>query len=125
MMSKVETQHNFSGPYKELLGELSGLIDWLRGNHDLSFVKAGDNAVFAYGGDGYVVIFDESVWGGLVELLTPGCTFAITPGEDGKVAVTSSNADEKASKQSFQEAIAAIRNYYETRYWRTPNTSAP
>jgi hypothetical protein len=123
-MSKVETQTNFSGPYKGLLEELTGLIDWLNADHDLSFVKAGDNAVFAYGGDGYVVIFDEKIWEGLVELLTPGCTFAIKPGEDGKVVVTSSNADEKASKQSFKEAIAAIRNYYETRYWRTPNTAA-
>jgi len=123
-MSKVETQYNFSGPYKGLLGELSELIDWLNADHDVSFVKAGDNALFAYGGDGFVVIFDETIWGGLVELLTPGCTFAIKPGEDGKVNVTSSNADEKASKQSFKEALAAIRNYYETRYWSTPNTSA-
>ena len=123
-MSKVETQYNFSGPYKGLLGELSELIDWLNADHDVSFVKAGDNALFAYGGDGFVVIFDETIWGGLVELLTPGCTFAIKLGEDGKVIVTSSNADEKASKQSFKEAIAAIRKYYETRYWHTPNTAA-
>ena len=123
-MSKVETQYNFSGPYKGLLGELSELIDWLNADHDVSFVKAGDNALFAYGGDGFVVIFNETIWGGLVELLTPGCTFAIKPGEDGKVIVTSSNADEKASKQSFKEALAAIRNYYETRYWSTPSTSA-
>jgi hypothetical protein len=123
-MSKVETQYNFSGPYKGLLGELSGLIDWLSADHDVAFVKAGDNALFAYGGNGFVVIFDETIWGGLVELLTPGCTFAIKPGEDGKLIVTSSNADEKASKQSFKEAIAAIRTYYETRYWSTPNTSA-
>jgi hypothetical protein len=123
-MSKMETQYNFSGPYKDLLGELSGLIDWLNADHDVSFVKAGNNAVFAYGGDGFVVIFDETIWGGLVELLTPGCTFAIKPGEDSKLVVTSSNADEKASKQSFKEAIAAIRNYYETRYWSTPNTAA-
>src|SRR5205807_7147014 len=111
-MSKAESRFNFSGPYKGLLGELSGLIDWLTATHDLSFVKAGDNAVFAYGGNGYVVIFDESVWGGLVELLTPGCTFAIQPGDDGKLVVTSSNTDEKTSKQSFKAAIAAIRSYY-------------
>jgi hypothetical protein len=121
-MSKAEAQYTFSGAYKSLLGELAELIDWLRDNHDLSFVKAGDNAVYAYGGNGYVVIFDESLWGGLVELLTPGGTFAIKPGEDGKVAVTSSNPDEKASKQNFKEAIPAIRDYYQTRYWSTPNT---
>lgn len=123
-MSKAETQFNFSGPYKSLLVELAGLIDWLKDGHDLSFVKAGDNAVFAYGGNRHVVIFDESVWKGLVELLTPNCTFALKPNDDGKIVVTSSNPDEKASKQSFKDALAGIRNYYETRYWKTPNTSA-
>jgi hypothetical protein len=123
-MSKAETQFNFSGPYKSLLAELAGLIDWLRDKHDLSYVKAGDSAVFAYGGEGHVVIFDESVWDGLVELLTPNCTFAIKPGEDRKIAVTSSNPDEQASKQSFEDALAGIRNYYENRYWETPDTSA-
>ena len=121
-MSTAEAQYTFSGAYKSLLGELAELIGWLRDNHDLSFVKAGDNAVYAYGGNGYVVIFDESLWGGLVELTTPGGTFAIKPGDDGKIAVTSSNPDEKASKQNFKEAITAIRDYYRTRYWRTPNT---
>ena len=121
-MSKAEVQYSFGGAYKSLLGELAELIDWLKGNHDLSFVKAGDNAVYAYGGNGYVVVFDESLWGGLVELLTPGGTFAIKPGEDRQVVVTSSNPDEKASKQSFKEALTAIRDYYQTRYWSTPNT---
>jgi hypothetical protein len=122
-MSPAKTRADFSGPYKNLLGELAELIDWLKATHDLSYVKAGDNAVYAYGGDGYVVVFDESLWQGLIELTTPGASFAIKPEADGKVGVTSSNADEKASKQSFKDAITAIRNYYETRYWRTPDTS--
>jgi hypothetical protein len=122
-MSQSETPANFSGPYKDLLSDLAAVIDWLRANHDLSFVKAGDNAVYSYGGDGNIVVFDESLWRGLVELQTPDCTFAIKPGDDGKVFVTSSNADEKASKQRFKEAIKAIRDYYETRYWSTPKTA--
>jgi hypothetical protein len=114
-MSQSQTPTNFSGPYKDLLAELAELIDLVSANHDVSFVKAGDNAVYAYGGNGYIVVFDESLWQGLVELQAPDCSFAIKPGEDGKVAVTSSNADEKISKQRFKEAIKAIRDYYETR----------
>src|SRR5690242_11027357 len=114
-MSQSQTQTNFSGPYKDLLTDLAELIDWVNTNHDVSFVKAGDNAVYAYGGDGYTVVFDETLWRGLVELQAPDCTFAIKPGEDGRVAVTSSNADEKISKQRFKDAIKAIRDYYETR----------
>ena len=123
-MSKNPNSPVFAGPYKELLGELSNLITWLGEKHDLSFVKAGDNEVFAYGGNGYVVIFDETLWQGLVELSAPGCTFAIKPGENGQVTVTSSDADEKTSKKVFKEAVAAIRKYYESRYWRAPGTAA-
>ena|ERR1700754_4797037 len=123
-MSNAVTLNTFNGPYKELLGELSELIDWLRANHDLSFVKAGENAVFAYGGNGYVVIFDESIWAGLVEVTTPDGMISIKPGEDGTFTVTSSNPDEKSSKNSLKAAIAAIRQYYETRYWSTPSTSS-
>ena len=124
-MSQSETGIIFSGPYKDLLAELATLIDWVRANHDTSYVKAGDNAVYSYGGNGYIVVFDEMLWRGLVELQTPDCTFAIKPGEDGKVAVTSSNADEKVSKQQFTDAIKAMRDYYETRYWSTPQTASP
>ena len=123
-MSQTETGIIFSGPYKDLLADLSALIDWVRANHDTSFVKAGDNAVYSYGGNGCIIVFDETLWRGLVELQTPVCTFAIKPGDDGKIAVTSSNADEKVSKQQFKEAIKAMRDYYETRYWSTPQPAS-
>ena len=122
-MSNGKPEQPFSGPYKGLLDDLSTLITWLNANHDLSFVQAGDNSVFAYGGNGYVVVFDESIWGGLIELVTPGCTFSIKAGDDSKITVASTNPDEKASKRSFKEALAAIRHYYENRYWKTPKTA--
>jgi hypothetical protein len=121
-MTKTSTDRTFTGPYKSLLNELSALIDWLWAEHDKSFVKAGDDKVYAFGGDGYIVVFDESLWEGLIELITPTNGFTLKPGEDGAVTVTSSNADEKASKEIFKEAIAKIRAYYESRYWSTPKT---
>jgi hypothetical protein len=122
-MSESQEKPAFSGPYKELLGELAELITWVEENHDLSFVKAGDNQVFAYGGDGNVAVFDETLWQGLVELNTASCTFAIKPGENGQVTVTSSDPDEKASKKKFKEAVAAIRHYYESRYLKAPQSA--
>jgi hypothetical protein len=123
LMTRTSTERNFTGPYKSLLTELADLIDWLWSEHDKSFVKAGDDKVYAFGGDGYIVVLDESQWAGLIELITPNGAFTIKPGEDGNTTVTSSNADEKASKQSFKEAIDNIKNYYERRYWSTPKTS--
>src|SRR5215210_5713343 len=98
-MTKTSTHPTFSGPYKELLGELADLIDWLWAEHDKSFVKAGD--------DGYILVFDESQWSGLIEFMTPKGAFTIKPGEDGKPNVTATVTDEKAAKQLFKEGIIA------------------
>ena len=121
-MTRTSTERNFNGPYATMLSELAELINWLWVEHDKSFVKAGDDKVYAFGGDGYIVVFDESQWDGLIELITPTIGFTIKPGENGNTTVTSSNADEKASKENFKKAIDGIKSYYERRYWTTPKT---
>lgn len=121
-MTKTSTERNFTGPYASLLNELAELIEWLWTEHDKSFVKAGDDKVYAFGGNGYIVVFDESKWDGLIELMTPTIGFTIKPGEDGKISVTSNNTDEKVSKEHFKQAIDNIRSYYENRYWSAPKT---
>ena len=117
-------ERNFDGPSKDLLTDLANLIDWLQQEHDKSYVKAGDNKVYAFGGDGYVIVLDESVWNGVIELITPGGTASIKPGENGKIEVTSSVEGEKAQKELLSDAAAGIRKYYENRYWSTPATTS-
>ena len=114
---------NFEGPFKESLKELARLIDWLRTEHDKSFVKAGDDKVYAFGGDGYIVVLDESVWSGLIEVVTPKGGVAIKPGEDGKISVTSAVEGEQAIRQLIQDGIEGVRTSYENRYWSTPKTA--
>ncbi len=87
-------------------------------------MKAGDNKVYAFGGDGYVLVFDESQWDGMIELMAPNGAFTIKPTEDGKINAISTIADEAAGKKLFKETIDYIRSYYEKRYWKTPKTSA-
>ena len=114
---------DFEGPFKESLKELASLIDWLRAEHDKSFVKAGDDKVYAFGGDGYIVVLDESVWSGLIEVVTPKGGVAIKPGDDGKLSVTSTVEGEQAIRQVLQDAIEGVRRSYENRYWSTPKTA--
>ena len=116
---------NFDGTYKELLSDLASLIDWLQTEHDKSFVKAGDNKVYAFGGNGFIVVLDESLWSGVIELITPKGGLSIQPGPDGKSAVTSTIEGEGAIKQVFRDGIDGIRKYYENRYWSTPVAAAP
>jgi hypothetical protein len=122
-MTNTPTQSKFSGPYKEMLSELASLIEWLWAEHDKSFVKAGDDKVYAFGGNGYVLVLDETRWDGLIELMTPKGAFTIKPGDEGKIDVTSTVADEKQAKPLFKEALDAIKRYYEDRYWSTPKPS--
>ena len=114
---------NFDGPFKESLKELASLIDWLRTEHDKSFVKAGDDKVYAFGGDGYIVVLDEAVWSGLIEVVTPKGGVAIKPGDDGKISVTSTVEGEQAIRQLLQDGIEGVRRSYENRYWSTPKTA--
>lgn len=117
-------QRNFEGPFKDLLAELASLIDWLQTEHDKSYVKAGDDKVYAFGGNGFVVVLDESVWNGLIELVTPQGGVSIKPGDDGRIGVTSAVEGEGAVKQLLRDGIDGIRKYYENRYWSTPATAS-
>lgn len=119
------TERNFDGPFKDLLSELASLIEWLRREHDKSYVKAGDDKVYAYGGDGFVVVLDDTVWDGLIELITPGGGVSIKPGDAGRIGVTSATEGDEAVKQLLRDGIDGVRRYYENRYWSTPATASP
>jgi hypothetical protein len=118
------TERTFDGPHKALLSELASLIDWLQSEHDKSYVKAGDDKVYAFGGEGFVVVLDERVWDGLIELITPAGGVSMKPGEDGKISITSAAEGEVAINKILREGIDGIRKAYETRYWSTPTTAA-
>jgi hypothetical protein len=123
-MTTTLTTPDFKGAFREQLSELAALIDWLWTEHGMSFVKAGDDRVYAFGGDGYILVLDESKWQGLIEFITPKGALTIKPAEDGGVSVTGANLDDKAIKAVLKEGTAAIKRYYENRYWSTPQVSA-
>lgn len=123
-MTTTATTRNFEGPYKELLSDLASLIDWLQSEHDKSYVKAGDNKVYAFGGGGFVVVLDESVWDGLIELVTPKGGVSIKPGDNGKIGVTSAVEGEANVKQLLRDGIDGVRKAYENRYWSTPTPAS-
>jgi hypothetical protein len=86
----------------------------------MSFVKAGDDRVFAFGGNGYVIVFDEAKWDGLVELITPRGVVTFKPDDKGIVTASGGTLDEKAIKEVIVDGTAGLKRYYEDRYWSTP-----
>ncbi|HKV38732.1 MAG TPA: hypothetical protein VJX67_05940 [Blastocatellia bacterium] len=114
---------DFSGPFEKALTNLAATVDSIWEEHGTSFVKAGDDKVFALGGAGFVVVVDEKMWGGLVEILTPTATITARPGDDGKLSVASGDLDQAAINKLLKKTSEALRSYYEKRYWRTPKTA--
>lgn len=121
-MTTNNPERDFKGPFAKPLGDLAQLINWLEAKHDKSFVKAGDDKVYAFGGNGFVIVLDESTWDGLIELFTPKGAVSIKPNGDGPL-VQGSSQDEKELKNMIQEAITGLKQYYETRYWSTPQST--
>ena len=58
-MTRTATDRNFEGTFKKQLADLADLINWLESEHDKSYVKAGDDKVYAYGGNGFVLVLSE------------------------------------------------------------------
>ena len=122
-MTTSPKRSDFSGPFSDELNKLSELIDWLWANHKMSFVKAGDDKVYAYGGNGYILVLDETRWEGLIEFVTPGGAVTMKPDESGRITVSGTTQDEKSIKAILNEGISKLRDYYEKRYWRSPDVS--
>lgn len=119
-MATASTQPAFTGPHKEQLAELAELIDKLTADHGLSFVKAGDDKVYAFGGDGYVIVLDQSRWEGLIEFLTPKGAITIKPDENGNPTVQAGESDEAATGKLLKDGVEGLRRYYENKYWKSP-----
>jgi hypothetical protein len=122
-MSTDSKQPEFKGALSKQLGELRDLIDWLWKEHGMSYVKAGDDRVYAFGGNNHIVVLDEMQWDGVIEFIAPKGAITIKPGENGNYDVSGANLDEKTMKEIFKEGIEQIRKYYENRYWKTPQAA--
>ena len=121
----TSSRPSFAGAYEKELTAFADLMDWLWTEHDKSFVKAGDDKVYAFGGGGYIVVVDESMWQGVIELITPKAGVTIKPGADGKITVSGTDLDEKGVRETIIDGVDGLQGYYENRYWSTPNTSRP
>jgi hypothetical protein len=94
------------------------IVERLHREHRVSFVAAGDERIYAYGGRGYVVIMSEREFGGLVEVETPSGTIRIEPDADGRAAIASAGDDPRPIGARLAEARASLEAYYAGRYWR-------
>lgn len=116
MSSTPERARRAPGSPEEL-DDFIEVVEWMHGEHRVSFVQAGDERIYAYGGRGFVVVLSERVFDGLVELETPRGALRVAPDASGALAVTvASPAGDAAA--ILRDACTGFRRYYEKRYWQ-------
>src|ERR1044072_5322195 len=113
-MSISISQLEFKGAFGNELAALHDLIEKLWDEHGMSFVKAGDDKVYAFGGNKSMVVFDESKWEGLIELITPIGNVTIKPGENGEYIITGNNLDEPTIQKVLISGVKEISEFYQT-----------
>lgn len=98
------------------LAALVATVERLHRDYTVSFIAAGDERIFAYGGNGFVVILSDRLFDGLVEIETPEGTMRIEPDEGGRVGVT--GAGDAPLGPRLERARTSLERYYARRYWK-------
>ncbi|MEW6129209.1 MAG: hypothetical protein AB1757_19370 [Acidobacteriota bacterium] len=123
-MSTSIDKLSFKGKFSKELSSLQELMEKLWSEHGVSFVKAGDERVYAFGGNKSVIVFDESKWHGTIEMATPKGIITIKPEANGEYLVTGNNLDDESLKTALVEGTDEIRKYYDNRYWNANNAAS-
>ena len=101
------------------LVDLVAAVERAHADHRVSFIAAGDEKIYAYGGNGTVAIVSENLFGGLVELETPAGPVRVEPDVEGRITVTSVPGDAVVDIGTLlSDAAKSIERYYARRYWR-------
>lgn len=94
-------------------------VERTHAEHTVSFIQAGDDRVYAYGAEGYSVVFTQHVFDALVEVLTPHGSLRIERGGEGRLAIESvGEAPSQPTETLLDETCKALERYYARRYWR-------
>lgn len=99
--------------------DLLNIVDWLHADHRTSFIAAGDQKVFAYGGNGYTLVCSDRLFDDVIELTTPNDSVRIEPDSTGrlKAALVGDPVTSDLSAV-LEQASVHIRLYYKRRYWK-------
>jgi hypothetical protein len=105
----------FKGEYTALLDEVFKLLVRLWDEHYTSPVFAGDEMIFALGGNGYSVVFSHLGFNTLVELRTPQGGIDLRPDASaGAVTIAKVDSPEGVPPQKLlRDLMKGLVDYYE------------
>jgi hypothetical protein len=103
----------FKGEHAELLTQVFQLFLRLWEEHYTSPVFAGDEMIFTLGGNGYLLVFSQAGFEGLVEIKTPRGVIESRPQEGGGAAVAKVEAPEGVAAEALlRDFLTGIQHYY-------------
>ena len=105
----------FAGEHTELLSETYDLIVRLWNEHYTSPIFAGDEMIFALGGNGYTIVLSHLGFQTLVELQTPVGNVDLRPDPaSGTVSIAKVDSpDELPANEILRELSRGLIDYYE------------
>jgi hypothetical protein len=104
----------FKGEYRAILDEVYELLIRLWEEHNTSPVFAGDEMIFALGGNGYSVVFSHLGFQTLVELRTPQGGIDLRPeASSGGVTIAKVDSPEGVPPQKLlRDLMKGLVDYY-------------
>ncbi len=105
----------FSGEYAELLDQLYDVFVRLWEEHYTSPVFAGDEMIFALGGNGYMLVFSHLGYKTLFEARTPVGSIDLRPdAETGSVSISRVDSPEGIPPdQLLRDLMTGLDDYYQ------------
>lgn len=110
------TKPQFAADHQVLLDYFYELLTSLWEQHYTSPIFAGDEMIFALGGNGYETVFSHLGFGALVEIRSPHATIDLRPtAQDDKTVVGISrfeSADGMNTEAALRDFFKGIIDYY-------------
>ena len=97
------------------ISRLVEIIERLHREHTVSFIAAGDEKIYAYGGGGYVAIVSERLFDSAVDFETPTTKFRIDRDESGRLTAVSATGGEETSADDLTATAHGLELYYRRR----------
>lgn len=97
------------------LDRLVEVIERLHRDHRVSFIAAGDQRVYAYGGGGYVAIVSDQLFDGAVDIEAPTMKLRVERDADGRLVATSATAPEGPADGDLSDIADGLERYYARR----------
>lgn len=111
-----ESQHTDSSEaIAPELARLVEVVERLHREHTVSFIAAGDNKIYAYGGGGFVATVSDRLFDDVVDIETPTSKLRIERDADGRMSAVMSTGEGVPAADDLAAAADGFERYYSRR----------